>query len=76
MSVQPGRGTEGQAGQFRLRLRLVESHERIVARGHGDAGWVWQRGNGGPDKEGSSGGGEEGSECYLGRPSRQDMVQG
>lgn len=76
MSVQPGRGAEDQAGQFRFRLRLVESRARIVARGHGDAGCVWQRGNGGLDKEGSGGGGEEGFECYLGRPSRQDMVKG
>lgn len=37
MSVQPGRGPEGQAGQFRSRLRLVESYERIVTKGHGDA---------------------------------------
>lgn len=76
MSVQPGWGPEGQAGQFRSRLRLVESYERIVTKGHGDAVCMWQRGDGGLDKEGSGGGGEEGFECYLGRPSRQDMVKG
>ena len=47
MSVQPGRGPEGQAGQFRSRLRLVESYERIVTKGHGDAVYMWQRGDGG-----------------------------
>lgn len=39
-----------------------------------DPACLWLRVDGGLDQEGGDGGGEKGSECYLGRWSRRDVV--